>query len=222
MLVVAPRSTKSLILASWHKDFAATFTGILLLYWSNLVAITCSVLFLQFIATVVATSPVAAGLELEPLWANAAFSNRQWLLRSPNSNHLLGHPFAESFLLSIYLVASNLNSFAHASGASAFRNDCIRITGRRWVHAFLTDEPNPRSKPLCALFLLWSLRAFAYFRLIKKSRMRHQSFFQAGALWCVMILDLLLDSARKKWAWMLGVVVIFNSMFVVGKPCSSC
>ena len=67
VLVVAPRSTKPLILASWHKDFAATFTSNLLLCWPYLVAITCSVLLFQLIATTVATSLVAAGLSFEPL-----------------------------------------------------------------------------------------------------------------------------------------------------------
>jgi len=63
--VVAPKSTKPLILASWHKDFAATFTGNLLLCWPYLVAISCSVLLLQLTATTVATSLVAARLAIK-------------------------------------------------------------------------------------------------------------------------------------------------------------
>jgi len=70
VLVVAPRSTKPLILASGHKDFAATFTGNLLLCWSYLVAITCSVFLLQLIAAFVATSLVAARLAIKFLATN--------------------------------------------------------------------------------------------------------------------------------------------------------
>jgi hypothetical protein len=67
MLVVATCAAKPLILASWHKDFAATFTGNLLLCWPYLVTVSGSVLFLQLIATNVATSLVAARLSIEPL-----------------------------------------------------------------------------------------------------------------------------------------------------------
>jgi len=67
MLVVTPRSAKPLILASWHKDFAATFTGNLYFRLSDFVAVSGSVLLLQLITAFVATSLVAAGLSIEPL-----------------------------------------------------------------------------------------------------------------------------------------------------------
>jgi len=67
MLVVATSATKTLILASGQKHLVAMFASNLLLYWSYFVPITCSVLFLQFIATTVATSLVAAGLSIKPL-----------------------------------------------------------------------------------------------------------------------------------------------------------
>jgi len=67
VLVIATSATKPLILASWQKDFAATFTGDLLLCWPYLVTVSGSVLLLQLIATTVATSLVAAGLSIEPL-----------------------------------------------------------------------------------------------------------------------------------------------------------
>jgi len=70
MLVVATTATKSLILASGHKEFAASFTGNLDFRLSDFVAITCSVLFFQFIATTVATTLVAAGLAIKFLAAN--------------------------------------------------------------------------------------------------------------------------------------------------------
>ena len=68
--VVAPRSTKPLLLANWHKDFAATFTGNLLLCWPYLVTVSGSVLPLQLIATTVATSLVATWLAIKFLAAN--------------------------------------------------------------------------------------------------------------------------------------------------------
>jgi hypothetical protein len=67
VLVVAPRSTKPLILASRHKDFAATFTGNLYFRLSDFVAVSDSVLLLELITAFVATSLVAAGLSIEPL-----------------------------------------------------------------------------------------------------------------------------------------------------------
>jgi len=67
VLVVATTATKSLIFASWQKQLAATFTGNLDFRLPDFVAVSGSVLFLQFIATVVATSLMTAGLELEPL-----------------------------------------------------------------------------------------------------------------------------------------------------------
>ena len=70
MLVVAPRSTKPLILASGHKEFAATFTGNLDFRLSDFVAVSGSVLLLQLIATTVATSLVAARLAIKFLAAN--------------------------------------------------------------------------------------------------------------------------------------------------------
>jgi hypothetical protein len=70
VLVVATSAAKPLILASWQKQLAATFTGNLLLRWPYLVAITCSVLLLQLIATTVATSLVATGLAIKFLAAN--------------------------------------------------------------------------------------------------------------------------------------------------------
>ena len=70
MLVVAPRSTKPLILASGHKEFAASFTGNLDFRLSDFVAITCSVLLLQLITAFVRTSLVAARLAIKFLAAN--------------------------------------------------------------------------------------------------------------------------------------------------------
>ena len=58
---------------------------------------------------------------------------------------------------------------------------------------------------------------------MKKSRMRHQSFFQAGAVWCVIIWDLCLCSARKNKACTVGFPVMLQlHVVVVGKRCSSC
>jgi len=70
VLVIATSAAKPLILASGQKQLAATLTSNLLLYWSHLVAITCSVLFLQLIATTVATSLVAARLAIKFLATN--------------------------------------------------------------------------------------------------------------------------------------------------------
>ena len=70
MLVIATSAAKPLILASWHKDFAATFTGNLLLCWPYLVTVSGSVLLLQLIATTVATSLVAARLAIKFLATN--------------------------------------------------------------------------------------------------------------------------------------------------------
>ncbi len=70
MLVVATTATKSLILASGHKQFAATFTGNLDFRLSDFVAITCSVLFLQLITAFVATTLVAARLAIKFLATN--------------------------------------------------------------------------------------------------------------------------------------------------------
>ena len=70
MLVVAPRSTKPLILASGHKELTASLAGDLDFRLSDFVAITCSVLFFQLIATTVATSLVAARLAIKFLAAN--------------------------------------------------------------------------------------------------------------------------------------------------------
>jgi len=70
MLVIATSAAKPLILTSGQKQLAATFTGNLLLCWSYLVAITCSVLLLQLITAFVRTSLVAAGLAIKFLAAN--------------------------------------------------------------------------------------------------------------------------------------------------------
>jgi len=70
VLVIAPRSTKPLILASWQKQLAALLASNLLLYWSHLVAVSGSVLLLQLIATTVATSLVATRLAIKFLAAN--------------------------------------------------------------------------------------------------------------------------------------------------------
>jgi len=70
MLVVAPRSTKPLILASGQKQLAALLAGDLDFRLSNFVAVSGSVLFLQLIATTVATSLVATGLAIKFLATN--------------------------------------------------------------------------------------------------------------------------------------------------------
>ena len=70
MLVVATSAAKPLILASWHKDFAATLTSNLDFRLSDFVAVSGSVLLLQLIATTVATSLVAARLAIKFLAAN--------------------------------------------------------------------------------------------------------------------------------------------------------
>ena len=67
MLVVTTSAAKPLILASWHKDFAATLTSNLDFRLSDFVPITSSVLLLQLITAFVRTSLVAAGLSIEPL-----------------------------------------------------------------------------------------------------------------------------------------------------------
>lgn len=51
---------------------------------------------------------------------------------------------------------------------------------------------------------------------MKYRRIRHQSFFQAGAVWCVIICVFDFRSARKNKACTVGAVVMLNSMFVVG------
>lgn len=70
MLVVAPRSTKPLILTSGHKEFAASLAGNLLLCWPYLVTVSGSVLLLQLITAFVRTSLVATGLAIKFLAAN--------------------------------------------------------------------------------------------------------------------------------------------------------
>ena len=70
LLVVAPRSTKSLILTFWHKDFAATFTGNLLLCWSYLVTVSGSVLLLELVSAFFRTTLVAARLAIKFLATN--------------------------------------------------------------------------------------------------------------------------------------------------------
>ena len=70
MLVVATTAAESLILASGQKQLAALLAGNLDFRLSDFVAITCSVLFFQFIATTVATSLVAARLAIKFLAAN--------------------------------------------------------------------------------------------------------------------------------------------------------
>ena len=70
MLVVAPRSTKPLILTSGQKQLAATFTGNLDFRLSDFVAITCSVLLLQLITAFVRTSLMAARLAIKFFAAN--------------------------------------------------------------------------------------------------------------------------------------------------------
>jgi len=67
MLVVAPRSTKPLILTSGQKQLAALLAGDLDFRLSDFVAVSGSVLLLELIATTVATSLVATGLSIEPL-----------------------------------------------------------------------------------------------------------------------------------------------------------
>lgn len=70
VLVVAPRSTKPLILASGQKQFAASLAGDLDFRLSDFVTVSGSVLLLQLIATTVATSLVAARLAIKFLAAN--------------------------------------------------------------------------------------------------------------------------------------------------------
>ena len=70
MLVVAPRSTKPLILTFGHKDFAATFTGNLDFRLSDFVTVSGSVLFLELITAFVRTSLVAARFAIKFLAAN--------------------------------------------------------------------------------------------------------------------------------------------------------
>jgi hypothetical protein len=70
LLVVAPRSTKPLILTSGHKEFAATFTGNLDFRLSDFVAVSGSVLFLQLVSAFMRTSLVAARLAIKFLATN--------------------------------------------------------------------------------------------------------------------------------------------------------
>jgi len=70
LLVVATTAAESLILASGHKEFAASFTGNLDFRLSDFVTVSGSVLFLELIATTVATSLVAARLAIKFLAAN--------------------------------------------------------------------------------------------------------------------------------------------------------
>jgi len=70
VLVIATSAAKPLILASGHKEFAASFTGNLDFRLSDFVAVSGSVLLLQLIATTVATSLVAARLAIKFLAAN--------------------------------------------------------------------------------------------------------------------------------------------------------
>ena len=70
MLVVAPRSTKPLILASGQKQLAASGASNLDFRLSDFVTVSGSVLFLELIATTVATSLVATGLAIKFLAAN--------------------------------------------------------------------------------------------------------------------------------------------------------
>ena len=70
MLVIATSAAKPLILASWHKEFAASFTGNLDFRLSDFVAVSSSVLLLQLITTFMATSLVATGLAIKFLAAN--------------------------------------------------------------------------------------------------------------------------------------------------------
>jgi len=58
--------------------------------------------------------------------------------------------------------------------------------------------------------------------LIKKRRMRHQSFFQAGAVWWFMILALDFCSALTNTVRTVGFTVMIQLHVVVRKPCSSC
>jgi hypothetical protein len=67
VLVIATSAAKPLILASGHKEFAASFTGNLDFRLSDFVAVSGSVLLLQLITAFVRTSLVAAGLSIEPL-----------------------------------------------------------------------------------------------------------------------------------------------------------
>jgi len=67
MLVIATSAAKPLILASWHKQLAASLAGDLDFRLSDFVTVSSSVLLLQLIATTVATSLVAAGLSIESL-----------------------------------------------------------------------------------------------------------------------------------------------------------
>tara|TARA_Y100000114_G_C11550654_1_gene227013 strand:+ start:289 stop:489 length:201 start_codon:yes stop_codon:yes gene_type:complete len=45
---------------------------------------------------------------------------------------------------------------------------------------------------------------------MKYKRIRHQTFFQAGALWCVMIRDFEFCSALKNKAWTVGFAVMLQ------------